>query len=104
LRRATRKEREMNYRDVTEAVEAGTVVKRVVGFGREGYVAEVTAKLVDGLVTVRGEALTEEFALMRAKATLRGKLTARKRATGFTAEGLRERTTRAGFDLGFGVT
>lgn len=86
--------------DASEDVAAGQVVKRAVGFGRDGYVAEVTVQCGDGYATVRGEGLSPDFALARAKAAARSKLTARKRATGFAATGYRETTTKAEY-IGF---
>lgn len=86
----------------TDTVEAGEVVKRTVGFGREGFVAEVTVKVGDGFATVRGEALSPDFALAKAKLAARERMSARPRATGFTAAGLRETTSAADF-FGFEV-
>lgn len=83
--------------------EVGHSVKRATGFGREGFVAEVTVKVADGLATVRAEALSAEFALMKAKLAAREKVSARKRRTGFGSEGLRETLRAADFDFGFSV-
>lgn len=84
-----------------DPVTAGEAVHRAVGFGRDGYVAEVTVARPDGFATVRGEGLSPEFALARARLAARGKLTARKRATGFNAVGWRSPNYRADFDFGF---
>jgi hypothetical protein len=85
-----------------EKVETGVVVKRAVGFAPTfEFVAEATVEAQDGYATVREGAYTEDGALARVRAAALAKVTARRRALGFTAEGFRTRGTRAEFGIGF---
>jgi hypothetical protein len=72
--------------------EQSVSVRRTTGFVRHfEFVAEVTARTADGgMVTVREFGHTESGATQRAQMSLRSKLTSRRRACGFMAEGFRE--------------
>lgn len=85
-----------------EKVEAGTAVKKAVGFAPSWeYVAEATVMGQDGFVTTREGGHTEAGAMARAKAAANARFTGRKRACGFTAEGFRAGDTAAEFAFGF---
>lgn len=87
----------------TTTEQPGAVVRRTTGFQSDfEYVAEATAQTASGdLVTAREFGHTADGALARAKASAVARLTGRKNACGFTAEGFRERTTKATFPMGF---
>jgi hypothetical protein len=91
----------MTETGVTFEVHEGVVVKRAAGFGRDGFVAEATVKVGDGYATVREVGFTKEGAVARAVNAARHKMTARKRACGFTADGYRTRGAGATFAVGF---
>lgn len=81
---------------------AATVVHRAVGFMPAfEWVAETTVELADGLATTRAGGHTEWGAETRALLEASHRLTSRKRACGFTADGYRVETTRADFRIGF---
>jgi hypothetical protein len=88
-------------------VEAGTAVRRAVGFAPAfDYVAEVTVVNENGdAVTAREGAYTKNGAVTRAKLTVRERASFAgfKRAVGFTGGGVvRDRNTKtATFKVGF---
>lgn len=87
-----------------DAGAAATVARRTVGFHRDWeYVGEATVQTASGdYVTVREYGHTPEGAMARAKAAAAARMTGRKRACGFTADGFRDETrNRAGFPVGF---
>lgn len=90
-----------------EAVEAAAgqtvvAVRRAAGFGRsELFVAEATRKVGDGFATERAESSDANMAVAKAVAAVKSRMSARKRAAGFSAEGLRDSFSHADFSLGF---
>ena len=85
-------------------MEAVGVVKRAVGFAVAfEFTAEVTVKTADGgYAVVREGGHTEMGAMKRAEAAARMKMTARRWACGFTADGYRDETRNAAtFAFGF---
>lgn len=87
---------------VAEKVETGVAVHRAVGFAPAWeYVAEATVAVQDGHATVREGSHTEDGAVARARAAAGARMTARKRACGFAADGYRTGSHRADFAFGF---